>query len=61
MPPGTLRGVVASAALVDGVSLVTILLADDWARVSTATRHYFATYITTTELHHYSVQLGLSE
>ena len=61
---GSLWGVVASAALVSGVSLVSILRAGDWARVSTPARHYFATYITTTDRHQDSVQhavLGLSE
>ena len=57
-------GATASAALVAGVSLVTILQAGDWARVSTLARHYFSTYITTTDQHQDSVQcavLGLSE
>ena len=47
-----------------GVSLVSILQAGDWTRVSTLARHYFSTYITTMEWHQDSVQhavLGLSE
>ena len=36
-----LQGATASAALVTGVSLVSTLLPDDWARVSTPARHYF--------------------
>ena len=54
----------ASAALAVGVSLVTILQVGDWSRVSTPARHYFSTYITTTDWHQDSVQhavLGLSE
>ena len=61
---GSLQGVAASAVLVAGVSLVTILQAGDWTRVSTPTRHYFSTYITTTDWHQDSVQcamLDLSE
>ena len=64
MSPGCLWGVAASVALVAGVSLVTILQADDWTRVSTPARHYFSTYITTMDQHLDSMQhavLGLSE
>ena len=64
MSPGSLHGVAASAALTAGVSLVSILQAGDWARVSTPARHYFSTYITTTDWHQDSEQhavLGLSE
>ena len=64
MSLGSLWGVAASAALAAGVSLVTILQAGDWTRVSTPARHYFSTYITTTDRHQDSVQhamLGLSE
>ena len=64
MSLGSLQGVAASAALAAGVSLVTILQAGDWTRVSTPARHYFSTYITTTDQHQDSVQhamLGLSE
>ena len=64
MSPGSLQGVAASAALVVGVSLVTILQAGDWTRVSAPPRHYFSTYITTMDQHQDSVQcavLGLSE
>ena len=49
-------GVTASAALAVVVSLVTILQAGDWARVSTLARHYFSTYITTTDWNQDSVQ-----
>ena len=41
MSPGSLWGATASAALAAGVSLVSILQAGDWARVSTLARHYF--------------------
>ena len=41
MSPGFLHGAPASAALVAGVSLVSILQAGDWARVSTLASHYF--------------------
>ena len=64
MSPGSLWGAAASAALAAGVSLVTILQAGDWTRVSTPARHYFSTYITTTDWHQESVQhavLGLSK
>ena len=57
-------GIAASAALAAGVSLASILQAGDWARVSTLARHYFSTYITTTDWHQDPVQhavLGLSE
>ena len=40
MSPGSLHGVAASAALAAGVSLVTILQAGDWTRVSTPARHF---------------------
>ena len=56
MSPGSLWGKVASAALVAGVSLVSILQAGDWARVSTPARHYFSPYITTVDWHQDSVQ-----
>ena len=64
MSLGSLWGFAAFAALAADVSLVTILQAGDWARVSTPTRHYFSTYITTTDQYQDSVQcamLGLSE
>ena len=64
MSPGSLQGAAASAAIVAGVSLVSILQAGDWARVSTLARHYFSPYITTTDQHQDSVQcamLGFSE
>ena len=59
-----LLGAEASAALVAGVSLVSILHAGDWARVSTPARHYFSTYITSIDWQQDSVQhavLGLIE
>ena len=40
MSLGSLWGVAASAALAAGVSLVTILQAGDWTRVSTPARHF---------------------
>ena len=55
MSLGSLWGVAASAALAAGVSLVTILQAGDWTRVSTPAGHYFSTYITTTDRHQDSV------
>ena len=64
MSLGSLWGVAVSAALAASVSLVTILQVGDWTRVSTPARHYFSTYITTTDQHQNSVQcavLGLSE
>ena len=64
MSLGSLWGAAASAALAAGVSLVTILQAGDWTRVSTLARHYSSTYITTMDWHQDSVQhvmLGLSE
>ena len=53
-----------AAALAAGVSLVSILQAGDWARVSTPARHYFSPYITTVDQQQDSIQhavLGLSE
>ena len=64
MSLGSLWVVAASAALAAGVSLVTILQVGDWTRDSTPARHYFSTYITTTDRHQDSVQcavLGLSD
>ena len=64
MSLGSLWGVAASAALAAAVSLVAILQAGDWVRVSTPARHYFSTYINTTDWHQDSVQhavLGISE
>ena len=55
MSLGSLWGISASAALVAGVSLVTILQAGDWTRVSTPARHYFSTYITTMDWYQDSV------
>ena len=64
MSPGSLWWAAASAALVAGVSLVSILQAGDRARVSTPARHYFPPYNTTVDWCQDSVQhvvLGLSE
>ena len=61
MSPGSLWG---AAALAAGVSLVSILQAGDWARVSTLARCFFLLYITTMDQHQDCVQcavLGLSE
>ena len=49
MSPGSHWGVTASAALATGVSLVSILQVGDRTKVSTPARHYFFTYITTTD------------
>ena len=60
----SLHGAAASVALVAGVSLVSILQVGNWARVSTLARHYFSTFITTTDWYQDSLQhavLGLSE
>ena len=60
----TLQGAAASAALVAGVSLVSTMLAGDWAILYTAARHYFSTYLTTTDCNQDPVQhagLGLHE
>ena len=46
---GAVRGVMASAALAAGVYLASILQVGDWARVSTPSRQYLSTYITTTD------------
>ena len=64
MSLGFLWGAPASAALVAGVSLASILQAGAWPRVSTPARHFFSPYITTVDQHQDSVQhamLGLSE
>ena len=64
MSLGSLWGVVASAGLAAGVSLVCILQAGDCTRVSMPGRHYFSTYITTMDQQQDSVQcavLGLGE
>ena len=64
MSPGSLQRAAASAALVAGVSLVSILQAGDWARVSTPAIHYLSPYITIVDQHQESVQhamLGLCE
>ena len=65
--PSTLHGAEVSAAVgavVADVFLVSILWTGDWARVSTAIRHYFSIYFTNTAWHQDSIQqvvLGLNE
>ena len=54
-----LQGAAASAALAAGISLVSILQAGDWARVSTLARDYFSPYITTMDWHQDSVQCAM--
>ena len=64
MSLGTFRGAVVSAAYAAGISLVSILQAGNWARVSTPARHCFSTYVITTNWHQDSIQhtvQGLSE
>ena len=64
MSLGSLWGTAASAALVAGVSLVSILQAGDWVDVSTPARHYFSSNITAMDQHQDPVQhamLDLSE
>ena len=51
MSMGSLWDAAAPAALAVGVSVVSILQAGDWARVSTPARHYISTYITTGRSH----------
>ena len=53
-----------AAAMVAGVSLVSILQAGNWARVPTLDTHYFSPYITAMDWYQDSLQyamLGLSE
>ena len=60
----SLDSLLVAGALAAGVSLVSILQAVDWAGVSMPARHYFSTYITTTDWPQDSVchaVLGLSE
>ena len=64
MSPGSFWQAAASAALVAVVSLVSILQAGDWARVSTPARCYFPLYITTVDQLQDSIQcavLGLHD
>ena len=51
MSLGTLQGAAASATLVAGLPSASILPVGDWARISTQARHYFLTYVTTTDCH----------
>ena len=60
MSPGTCSGVVASAALVAVISLVSILQACNWTRISTLARQYHPTIDWHKDLVQYAV-LGLSE
>ena len=55
MSTGTVRSAAVYVAFATGVSLLSILQVDDWARVSTPARHYFSTYITTTDQYQDSV------
>ena len=50
MSLGSLQGAAASATLLAGDSLMSILHAGDWGNVSTPARHYFSPYITTNGL-----------
>ena len=49
MCQGSLQGSAAAAALAAVVSLVYILYAGDWVRVSILARLYISTYITITD------------
>ena len=60
MSSGYLQGAKASTALATDVFQVSILVVGDWARVSVPARHYFSTYMTTTDQHQDPV-LGLIE
>ena len=48
---GPLCGAALYEAFVAWVSLVSIFQAGAWASLSTPARHYFSTYITTTDQH----------
>ena len=64
MSLGTFRDAVMSAALAADISLVSIMQAGDWIRVSTPVKHYLSTDSTTTNQYQYSLQhtiLGLCE
>ena len=52
---GTLQTPAVSVSLAAGVSVVSILQAGDWARISIPTRHYFSTYFGTMHWHKDSV------
>ena len=56
MSLGTIQGAAVSVAFAAGVFLGSIMQAGEWATVSTSARHYFATYITTTDCHQDSIQ-----
>ena len=59
MSVGTIQDAAASAGLVVGVSMVSTLLAGDWATISSPSRHYFSAYLTTRDWHQDSVQYAL--
>ena len=64
MSPGSLQGLLLLQPWQLVFSLVTIMQAGDWTRVSTPARHYFSTSITTMDQDQDSMQcalLGLSE
>ena len=64
MPPGVIWAALASTALVAGFSLVSVLQAGDWARISTLAGHYFSMYITTRDWRQDSLRqalLGVSD
>ena len=56
MLPVILHGALVSAAFAAGISMVSILQAGDWARVSTPAKYYFSNYITTSDHHWYFPQ-----
>ena len=56
MSVGILQGAALSVVFVAGISLVSVLQVGDWARVFTPARHYFSTYVTTTDWHQDSIQ-----
>ena len=60
MSSSTLCCAVVFAALEAGVSLVSILQAGDWARVSIPAGHHFSAYITPTYQWQDSVQCSVS-
>ena len=56
----TVHVALVSAALVNGVSLMSILQTGDWARASTLGRHCFSTYISTVDWHQDTFQCAVS-
>ena len=61
MSLGTSWGATLSVAFGAGNSLLSILQAGYWARFSTTARHYFSTYITTTNWHYNFIVSTLSQ